>query len=101
VTSWACPDCGLATQDPVAIRLGFCSRCNDFTGMCAAGRKIICPDMMSVTAWHAPCTSLGIMSWQITQGTIEGVARLCAMHDTQLRSGLAPWINRAVPLDGD
>ena len=84
----------------MAIRLGFCSQCNEFTGMCAAGRKIICPDMMSVTAWHTPCTSLGMATWQITQGTKESVARLCEAHDTQLRAGLAPWINRAVPLDG-
>jgi hypothetical protein len=85
----------------VAIRLGFCSRCNDFTGMCAAGRKIICPDMMNVTPWHTPCTSLGTTSWQITAGAIERVAILCATHDIQLRTGLAPWINQAVPLDGD
>lgn len=69
--------------------------------MCAAGRQIICPDMMSVTVWHTPCTSLGITCWQIKQDTIECVALLCAAHDTQLRSGLAPWINWAVPLDGD
>jgi hypothetical protein len=85
----------------VAIRLGFCSRCNDFTGMCAAGRKIICPDMMSVTPWHTPCTSLGTTSWQITAGATESVAILCATHDTQLRAGLAPWISQAVPLDRD
>ena len=83
----------------VAIRLGFCAQCSEFTGMCAAGRKIICPDMMSVTAWHAPCTSLGTSRWQITLGTSEYVAVLCAVHDGQLRNGRAAWISRAVPLD--
>jgi hypothetical protein len=67
--------------------------------MCAAGRRIISPDMMSVTAWHTPCTSLGITPWQITEGTIEHVTLLCSTHDSQLRSGLAPWISRAVPVD--
>jgi hypothetical protein len=102
---WTCPDCGLSTSDPVAVRLGFCSPCNDFTGMCGAGRKIICRDMMSVTAWHNPCTSLGTAAWEIiqinqeTQGTSQQVALLCPAHDAQLRNGRAPWISRAVPLD--
>ncbi len=54
---------------------------------------------MSVTAWHTPCTSLGITPWQITLGSTERVTLLCATHDSQLRSGLAPWISRAIPLD--
>jgi hypothetical protein len=97
-SSWTCPDCGLATHDQVAIRLGFCNRCSDFTGMCGAGRKIICPDMMSVTAWHTPCTSLGSLAWQITQGTRRQVALLCPAHDAQLRAGRASWITEALPL---
>ncbi len=67
--------------------------------MCGAGRRIICPDMMSVTAWHTPCTSLGTSPWQITLGASQQVALLCAVHDAQLRSGRAPWISQAVPLD--
>ena len=96
--TWTCPDCGLATHDGVSIRLGFCNRCSDFTGMCGAGRKIICPDMMSVTAWHTPCTSLGTMLWQITQGKRQQLALLCQAHDQQLRIGRASWISRAMPL---
>jgi hypothetical protein len=69
--------------------------------MCGAGRTIVCPDMMSVTAWHTPCTNLGMLSWQITQGSSDRVAQLCPTHDEQLRNGRAPWINRAVPLDDD
>jgi hypothetical protein len=68
--------------------------------MCGAGRRIICPDMMSVTAWHTPCTSLGTSRWEITQGASKQVALLCPAHDAQLRNGRAPWINRADPLDG-
>jgi hypothetical protein len=67
--------------------------------MCGAGRRIICPDMMSVTAWHTPCTSLGTSPWQITQGVSQQVALLCAAHDAQLRDGRAAWISQAVPLD--
>jgi predicted RNA-binding Zn-ribbon protein involved in translation (DUF1610 family) len=93
---WTCPDCGLVTRDQVSIRLGFCSRCSDFTGMCAAGRKIICPDMMTVTAWHTPCTSRGIVLWQITQGARQQRALLCPAHDEQLRVGRASWISQAM-----
>jgi hypothetical protein len=62
--------------------------------MCGAGRKIICPDMMTVTAWHTPCTSLGTSKWRIS----EQVAMLCPAHDAQLRNGAVPWISGAVPL---
>jgi hypothetical protein len=95
---WTCPDCGLASHDPVSARLGFCARCNDFTGMCGAGRKIVCPDMMSVTSWHTPCTNLGAATWQITFGAIARVAMLCPEHDDQLRAGNAGWIRSAVPM---
>jgi hypothetical protein len=90
----ACPDCGLAMDD-AAARLGFCSRCADFTGMCAAGRKIVCPDVMSVTSWHTPCTVLGVVGWEVTYGGRRVAARLCREHDAQLRVGL-PWISNAV-----
>jgi hypothetical protein len=66
--------------------------------MCGAGRKIICPDMMTVTPWHTPCTSLGTILWQITQGTRQQLALLCPAHDEQLRLGGASWINQARPL---
>lgn len=94
----ACPDCGLPIQDEAAARLGYCSRCADFTGMCAAGRKIICPDVMSVTSWHSPCTVIGVAGWQIGYGGRRFVARLCPEHDAQMRAGLVPWIRDAVPL---
>ena len=96
--TWTCPTCGYVTRDKVAIRLGFCDRCRDFTGMCGAGRKIICPDMMTVTPWHMPCTSLGTMLWQITEGTRQQLALLCPAHDEQLRLGHASWISQAMPL---
>jgi hypothetical protein len=86
------------THDQDSIRLGFCDRCNDFTGMCGAGRRIICPDMMTVTAWHTPCTSLGTALWLITQGTYERLALLCSAHDEQLRIGRASWITKATPI---
>lgn len=96
--SWTCPECSLASHDPVTARLGFCVRCNDFTGMCGAGRKIVCPDMMTVTSWHTPCTNLGAVAWQVTQGAIVRVAVFCLEHDGQLRTGKETWIRSAVPL---
>ena len=95
----ACPICGLPIRDKTAARLGFCDRCREFTGMCGAGRKVICPDMMTRTTWHSPCTELGAVAWDINQG--QGVSRtvLCRLHDAQLRFGGTPWILDAAPLD--
>ncbi len=96
---WACPDCGLAAQDRVAARLGFCSRCLEFTGMCAAGRKIVFPDVMSMTTWHTPCTNLGTSAWEISQGDTSGVRMLCPQHDADVRAGRASFLSDAIPLD--
>jgi hypothetical protein len=96
---WACPQCGLVTRDAVAVRLGYCAGCRDFTGMCGAGRKIFCADIISVTAWHTPCTSLGTAWWQIIEGKVARTTVLCPDHDAQLRSGGAPWVRYAIPLE--
>src|ERR1700722_3509169 len=94
-----CPSCGLRIRDRVAAQLGFCDRCREFTGMCGAGRRIICPDVMTRTTWHMPCTELGTMAWDITQ--VQGRWRtvLCRVHDTQVRYGSTPWILAAIPWD--
>jgi hypothetical protein len=94
-----CPVCGLAIRDLAVARLGFCDRCREFTGMCGAGRRIICADVMTRTSWHTPCTQLGIVAWDITQ--LQGRCRtvLCHAHDAQVRFGGLPWIKAAVPLD--
>jgi len=95
---WSCPDCGLPTRDPVATRFGYCARCHEFTGMCAAGRKIVFPDVMSMTTWHTPCTSLGASAWQISQGEISRVGLLCPQHDAEVRAGRMPWPSDAISL---
>jgi len=97
-----CPDCGWPIRDREAARLGFCDRCRDFTGMCGAGRRIVCPDVMTITTWHTPCTVLGAEAWEITlaKGSSEASSRtlLCEAHDTQMRSREMPWVRLAVPL---
>ena len=95
----ACPECGLPIRDKTAARLGFCDRCREFTGMCGAGRRIICPDMMTRTTWHTPCTELGAVAWEIDQGHGASRTVLCQVHDAQLRFGSTPWIADAAPLD--
>jgi hypothetical protein len=95
---WSCPDCGLPTHDAVATRLGFCARCHEFTGMCAAGRKIVFPDVMSMTTWHMPCTNLGASAWQISQGSISHVGLLCPQHDAEVRAGRTSWLSEAIAL---
>lgn len=66
--------------------------------MCSAGRKIVCPDMMTLTSWHTPCTSLGVAAWQIYEGSTVWIVLLCADHDNEVRAGHASWIREAVPL---
>jgi hypothetical protein len=97
--TWTCPGCVLPVTDLVAAGLGFCPRCQDFTGLCGAGRKVVCPDVMTWTTWHTPCTSRGVAAWQITEGAAERVLLLCAEHDEQLRTGRAGWIRQAIPLE--
>jgi len=94
-----CPSCGLRIRDQVAARLGFCDRCHEFTGMCGAGRRIVCPDVMTRTSWHTPCTELGTVAWEINLG--QGLSRtmLCHVHDAQVRSGGTPWMMEAAPVD--
>ncbi len=96
--AWSCPDCGLATTDQGDARLGYCSRCRDFTGMCGAGRKIVSPDMMTVTSWHVPCTRPGGAAWQIGYGACLTATRLCPEHDADVRAGRAAWAGPAFPL---
>ena len=67
--------------------------------MCGAGRKIICPDMMTRTTWHTPCTELGTVAWDITQIQGQCTTVLCREHDTQVRFGGTPWLLAAVPLE--
>jgi hypothetical protein len=94
-----CPACGLPIRDKSAARLGFCDRCREFTGMCGAGRRIICPDLMTRTSWHTPCTELGAVAWEITQDQGPSRTVLCWAHDAQVRCGDMPWIWDAAPLD--
>jgi ribosomal protein L37AE/L43A len=95
---FSCPDCGLSVRDRDAARLGYCDRCQQFTGMCGAGRKVICPDVMSVTSWHTPCTRLGVNAWQVTVNDGPCIALLCPDHDAEIRSRSAPWSVDAVPV---
>jgi hypothetical protein len=93
-----CPACGLRIRDLAAAQLGFCDRCREFTGMCGAGRRIICPDMLTRTTWHTPCTELGVVAWEITEARGKCETVLCRAHDSQVRLGGMPWIVAAVPL---
>ena len=99
-SGWVCPGCGSLIRDPAAARLGFCSRCHDFTGLCAAGRRIVCPDVMTVTTWHTPCTRLGVAAWRVMESGNERVVLLCQAHDEQLLDGEPSWLPEATPVEG-
>jgi hypothetical protein len=97
--AWTCLECRLPVTDLVAAGLGFCPRCQNFTGLCGAGRKLVCPDIMTCTTWHTPCTSRGVAVWQVTDGATPRVLLLCPAHDDQIRTGQAGWIRNAIPLE--
>jgi ribosomal protein L37AE/L43A len=84
-----CPACGLRIRDKVAARLGFCDQCHEFTGMCGAGRRVVCPDMMTRTSWHTPCTELGAVAWAINQGQGLSGTMLCATGSGQRMASAA------------
>ena len=67
--------------------------------MCGAGRKLVSPDMMTVTSWHMPCTNLGVTAWRISHRGSLRTTLLCPEHDAQLRAGDATWIHDAIPVE--
>jgi hypothetical protein len=85
-----------AIRDRIAVTAGYCSRCQDFTLMCAAGRRLISPDVMTRTGWHWPCTLTGISQWQLTQEENPTTVLLCTAHSEELASGRVPWIVQPV-----
>jgi hypothetical protein len=97
--SWTCPGCGLPVRDQIAAGLGFCPRCQDFTGLCGAGRKLVCLDVMSRTTWHTPCTRPGSAAWQVSDEGGQRVLLLCPAHDGELRTGQAGWAGDASPME--
>ncbi len=97
--TWDCPGCGLPVTDLIAAGRGFCPRCQNFTGLCGAGRKLVCPDIMTWTTWHTPCTSRGVAAWQVIDGATAGMLLLCQAHDEHIRTGQAGWIRNAIPVE--
>jgi hypothetical protein len=95
-----CPRCGSAFRDSIAIKAGYCSACQDFTRMCAAGRRIVSPDVMFRTSWHSPCTTIGEVPWEVTIGGEQVCVLLCARHDAGIAAGEAPWLLDAARLRG-
>jgi hypothetical protein len=87
-----CPHCRLMIRDQVAISAGYCARCQDFTLMCAAGRGLVSPDVVTRTSWHWPCTSTGTARWQVTRANGPVDFLLCPEHDAELAAGRVSWI---------
>ena len=87
-----CPRCRTAIRDRIAVSAGYCAECQDFTLMCAAGRRLVSPDVMSRSGWHWPCTSTGVTKWQVTHQNGVTVVLLCAAHGEELASGRVSWI---------
>jgi hypothetical protein len=91
-----CPQCLSAIRDRIAVSAGYCARCQDFTLMCAAGRRLVSPDVMTRTGWHWPCTSAGMTKWRVTDQNGMTTVLLCAAHGMELASGRVSWIVQPV-----
>jgi len=91
-----CPQCRLLIRDEIAINAGYCARCRDFTLMCAAGRRLVSPDVTTRTAWHWPCTAIGTARWQVTRPSGAELVVLCPVHDSELAAGRISWIVQPV-----
>jgi len=79
-------------RDRVAIGAGYCNRCQDFTLMCAAGRRLVSPDVTTRTSWHYPCTAIGTARWQVSRAGLPIMVLLCADHDAELAGGRVSWL---------
>ncbi len=89
-----CPKCSLMIRDQVAIKAGYCGRCQDFTLMCAAGRMLVNPDVTTQTSWHWPCTTPGTARWQVSQRRVALVVLLCGEHADELAAGRLSWVEQ-------
>jgi hypothetical protein len=89
-----CPKCRLMIRDRVAITAGYCGRCQDFTLMCAAGRRLVSPDVTTRTSWHWPCTATGTARWQVTKARAPVLVLLCADHAAEVAAGRVSWIEQ-------
>jgi hypothetical protein len=113
-SAFTCHFCGYHVTDQDDAQYGWCRRCRDCTGMCAAGRRVVVYDLMNppgnglhrpfgrngaprVTGppprWDVPCVMPADDIWEMTcDGVIQAPDGLCAVHGQQLHYRLAPGI---------
>jgi len=91
-SAFTCPRCGTPTRSARLASLYFCDRCNDFTGLCAAGRALHYPAIFNPPGWRVGCTTVGAVAWDVTLPSGRKIrVLLCAEHDRQAND--VPWIN--------
>ncbi len=88
-----CPRCGARNTDSIDIRAGNCSTCQDFTGLCAAGRFAVYPHILNAPSWHRACTIFGVVLWEVTVAGVPRRVLFCRDHDAQVRDRQAAWVN--------
>lgn len=90
-----CPRCGKPVSDGDA-EAGFCSRCEAFTGLCAASfiaGALLATGTVDLRGWPHPCGLRGEGKWSVTSnGTVTVL--LCASHEKALDDGCAEWMAR-------
>jgi len=90
--AFICPVCGTPTRSTRLAQLRFCGRCNDYTGLCAAGRALYYPRIFNPPGWRVGCAADGAVPWDVTLANGRKIrALLCGEHDRQAND--APWIN--------
>jgi hypothetical protein len=94
--TFTCPRCKAVARDPALARRGYCSNCQEFTGLCGAAFlavALFATGIVSTPGWPHPCTSAGTECWHVTgvDGAVTGVL-LCASHGDRLRRGATSWM---------
>lgn len=89
--AFTCPACGWWTRSGRLASLKFCTPCDDYTGLCAAGRALHYPQIFNPPGWRTGCPAVGTVPWDVTlcNGRTRRVL-LCGEHDRQAND--APWI---------
>jgi hypothetical protein len=89
----SCPQCARQIRGDDA-RLGYCRTCQEFTGLCAAGRRVVSGDALTDFRWRASCPKPATGPPRVFAGR-DGrpqTMRFCQDHEALLAAGDVPYL---------
>jgi hypothetical protein len=89
----SCPQCSRQMRGDDA-RLGYCRACLEFTGLCAAGRRVVSGDALNDFRWRASCPEPGTGPLRVFtgRGGRQQTMRFCQDHEALLAAGDVPYL---------